>query len=197
MSDLVKMVAQQLGEGGISKIAGQLGASEAQTGSAIQAALPMLIGQIASNAQQPEGAQALAGALAKDHDGSILDNVGSFLGQGDTSPGEAILGHVLGGKRSVAQNGLAKVSGLDGAQSGQLMAMLAPVVMGALGKQKQEGGLDVGALASMLGGQRAQIEDNPVMSAATKFLDSDGDGSVLDDLATKLGGSGGLLGKLF
>lgn len=73
--------------------------------------------------------------------------------------------------------------------------MLAPVVMGALGKQKQESGLDVGALAQMLGGQQSQMQSNPLMAAATALLDADGDGSVIDDLAEKAGGS--LLGGLF
>lgn len=197
MSELISMIAQQLGSGGISQIAQQLGADQQQTGSAIQAALPMIVGALANNAQQPQGAQALNQALENDHDGGILDNLGNFLGTGDTAPGAAILGHVLGARQQTAQQGLQKVSGLDAGQAGNLMAILAPVVMGALGKQRQQqqqNGFDAGALTQMLGGQQQQMQQDPMMAAATAFLDSDGDGSILDDLASKVGG--GLLGSL-
>jgi hypothetical protein len=71
------------------------------------------------------------------------------------------------------------------------LSMLAPLVMGALGKAQREGKLDPGALAGMLGAERQKASDAApgVMGMLGRFLDRDGDGSVMDDI-------GGMLGKL-
>ena len=72
-----------------------------------------------------------------------------------------------------------------------LLSMLAPLVMGALGKAQRERKLDPGGLAGMLGGEHQRAADAApgVMGMLVKFLDRDHDGSVLDDI-------GGMLGKL-
>ncbi|MBE0610343.1 MAG: hypothetical protein IH609_13265, partial [Dehalococcoidia bacterium] len=44
------------------------------------------------------------------------------------------------------------LGGLDGPKGAELMKMLAPLIMGYLGKQKSSGGLDVGSLSQILGG---------------------------------------------
>jgi len=77
-------------------------------------------------------------------------------------------------------------------KAGQLLAMLAPLVMGALGRAQQERGLDAGGLTNLLVGEQEQLKQSApgVMGALGRFLDRDGDGSVLDDV-------GGLLGKTF
>jgi hypothetical protein len=79
---------------------------------------------------------------------------------------------------------VSQMSGLNNNQTSQLMTMLAPVVMGMLGKTKRENGLDVGGLASLLNGTVSQQQNsNPTMALVTSFLDSDGDGSIMDDVA--------------
>jgi hypothetical protein len=171
MSSLVEAVRQQLGPDTIRQLSGALGADPAATSSAVSLALPALLGGLAHNAAQPEGAAALNNAL-NEHDGSILDNLGSMLGGGGyggalSGIGGAILGHIFGGRRGSVEEGVGKASGLNAAQVAQLMAMLAPIVMGVLGRMKQTKGLDAnrlptalndggedlsGSLASMLGG---------------------------------------------
>jgi hypothetical protein len=76
------------------------------------------------------------------------------------------------------------------------MAMVAPLIMGALGKAKKQGGLDPSGLSQMLGQERqaAQQAAPDAMDFFGKMLDSDGDGSSMDDIA-KIGSS--LLGGLF
>jgi hypothetical protein len=196
MSSILDLLTSQLGGGAIDQIARSVGGNREQVGSVVSGALPVLMGALAKNAASREGAAGLAGALERDHDGSILDNLGAFLGGGDASPGQAILGHVLGGRQPVVERSLAKSSGLDIGQVGQILAMLAPLVMGMLGKQKRQAGLDIGGLAEMLGGERKRMErkEAGLGGLLGSLLDSDGDGSAADDIA-KIGG--GLLGKLF
>lgn len=197
-NSMLELLSSQLGAGGIDQIASQLGIGRGSAEKGIAAALPMLMGGLAKNTQSSGGAEALLGALQKDHDGSVLDDVSGFLGQGSgaSDAGMGILKHVFGGRESAVESALGSSAGIGGGQMKQLLAMLAPLVMGMIGKQQRQGGLDAGALAGLLGGERKAAEKKAPGAAGLigSLLDADGDGDVTDDIA-KLGGS--LLGGLF
>jgi hypothetical protein len=186
---LLDMLQQRLGGDAVNQISKQLGTDPGTAQTAIAAALPMLVGALARNAQDPGKAGALANALGR-HDGSVLDDVAGYLGRGgDTSDGDGILGHVLGGRKETVQTGLGRAAGLDPAKAGTLLAMLAPLIMGALGKAQREKGLDTGGLAGMLGSEQQRAADAApgVMGMLTSLLDRDRDGSVMDDIGAMLG----------
>jgi hypothetical protein len=196
MSSLMEILGPVLGGGALQGIARQAGVQPAQAESAIGMALPVLIGALNRNAQDPQGAASLDKALGRDHDGSLLDDLGGLLGGGgNASAGAAILGHVLGGRQTAVENQIGQATGLDKAQVGQILALLAPIVMAALGRARgqQGGGFDLGAL---LGGAQADVQQRAPQSAdlLTRILDRDGDGSVADDVAQM---GAGLLGSLF
>lgn len=167
------------------------GADPQQTKKAADGIMTTLLGALAKNASSEEGARSLNNALEKDHDGSILDDVMGML-SGNTQPqnqrmlnGSGILNHLLGGKQGNAVDMISQVSGLDQNKTGNLMQMLAPVIMGALGKTKRQQGLDIGDLAGLLSGsfQQKKQETNISSSLFNNLLDQDGDGSVTDDIA--------------
>ena len=185
---LFDLLAQQLQGSNLSQISRQLRTDEKTTSSAISAALPILVGALARNSSGTSGARSLAGALQRDHDGSILDNLGSFLKQPEKGPGEGILQHVLGGDRSHVESAVASQSGLDPKMIGQLLKMLAPILMGGLGKVRRESNLGSGGLRDLLQGEQRRARKQASSSGLWSMLDSDGDGSVVDDVA-------GLLGK--
>jgi len=191
---MIEILMQQLGGDATRQLGQKVGLDENAASKAIAGALPMVLGGLARNAQQKGGAEALLGALDRDHDGSILDDLGGFL-QGGGGQGEAILGHVFGGKRPAVESALGQASGIDKGQAGQLMAMLAPLVMAALAKQKKSSGLDAGGLAQMLGQERqaAPAGAGAAMGMVGKLLDRDGDGDFKDDIAAM---GAGLLGNL-
>jgi hypothetical protein len=190
--DLQQLLGQSLGGDAIGSLSQAIGADQNTTASAVQAALPMLLSGLATNSTSPGGAESLLGALNRDHDGSVLDNVTGYLSSGDTSPGQSILGHIFGSRQGVASNGLSQASGLSMGQAGQLLALLAPIVLGALGRTNRQQGLDAGSLGGLLGGQAEQMAGNasPLLGALNRLLDSDNDGSALDDIA-------GIAGKFF
>lgn len=163
MSSVLDAVREQLGPDTIQRLSGALGADPASTSNAVSLALPALLGGLAHNAARPEGAAALDNALNQ-HDGSILDNLGGMLGGGGAGGGAlggiggAILGHIFGGRRGSVEEGVTKGSGLDAAQVAQLMAMLAPIVMGVLGRMKQTKGLDANRLPEVLNDGRGGLE---------------------------------------
>jgi hypothetical protein len=234
MSGLLDVLNQQLGGATAQQLGAQIGADPSATQKAIGAALPVLLGGLARNANRsPEGAQSLASALERDHDGSLLEGLagmlagsgggsglgslfggggsglggllGSLLGGGAstrTTDGDGILGHILGQKRGAVEQGVSRASGLDPQKVSQLLAILAPIVMGALGRIKNQRDLDADGVAAMLNRERAQVEQRtPGMAQGglLGMLDADGDGDISDDVA-KLGAAlagSGLLGKLF
>jgi hypothetical protein len=145
----------------------------------------LILAALARNAAQPQGAQELHQAVAEDHDGSILDNLMGYIGNPQGANGAGILRHALGGQRPTVENNLAQATGLDPNSAGSLLETVAPLVMGALGRQQQQNGLDPQGLSQYLGEQQQEVQSaNPgLMGALNSMLDSNRDGSVADDLS--------------
>lgn len=190
MNLITQMITQQLSGTISNQIAQRLGVSEGTANTAVQLAVPIILAGLARNASQPEGAQALHQAVVNDHDGSILDNLMSYVGNPQSGNGAGILGHVLGDNRPNVESNLAQATGVDQKTAGSLMEMVAPMVMGALGKTQQEQGLDASGLSDFLSSQQQQAAaaQPGMMGAVSSLLDSNKDGSVVDDL-TRIAGS--------
>ncbi|MEM1056106.1 MAG: DUF937 domain-containing protein [Bacteroidota bacterium] len=203
MNGILDLLASNLGGQNMGQLASAIGADQGKTQTAVAAALPAILAAMNRNTNNTQGAQNLANALQRDHDGSLLDNLGGFLsgamgGGGKTTDGAGILGHILGGQRPTVEQGVAKASGLDMGQVAKLLPLLAPIVMAALGKRQREANLDPTGLSGILGAesQRArQAAPDGLLGALTGFLDQDGDGSIQDDLLAQAGKAA--LGKLF
>jgi len=233
----------------IAGIAQQLGATPQQAQSAIQIALPAILGGMQRNIANG-GAEQLYSAVNKDHQGIDLSGLmGSALGsngggggllasvmgmmggganqsqrqveQGGAggllgsvlgmmgggaqqqspmaSTGMGILKHVLGSSQDRAANGVSQASGLSGQGAMTLMAMLAPMVMAALGKMTANTGLDAGGLAGVIGGDLQRLgQSQPAQQKGFMggLLDADGDGDVdASDLLSRGTLLMGLFGK--
>lgn len=183
----------------LQQVSQQLGMDSGQASQAISAALPLLMGGLANNASQPQGAQSLLNALQRDHlVGGGADtggfDLGGLLGAvlgGGSSPatnGAGILGHVFGGQTSQAANLLGQKTGLDSGRSGQLLMILAPIVMSFLARQFAQQG-NANQLSQALGEENRQTGGGGIGDLLGGVLDQDGDGKfgVSDVL--------GLLGK--
>ncbi len=191
MSEVLGTVLAELDRpGALTSIAAKLGVDEAQARQAIESALPVLLGGIARNAQDGAGASSLLAALDRDHDGSVLDDIGDLLSAGGGATGAGILGHVFGERQTQVQEGLGQATGISGQGMGQLLSMLAPLVMGALGRAKQQGGLDATGLQETLTREGATLTQNApgLMQGVLRLLDRNQDGSALDDIAGMVGG---------
>ena len=191
MFSLQDLLGQQQGNEAVDQISQQVGAEPSLVNTAIQAALPAIIGSLANNASTPQGAQSLDNALSNDHDGSLLDNLGSLgglvLDQSTPTPRSAdaggILGHILGTNQGPVAQEASQKSGLPIGQVAQIIMMLAPIVMAYLGRQKQEQNVGAGGLGDLLGGLLGGGQASGA-AAGGGFLDRDGDGSSMDDIAS-------------
>ena len=196
-SDLFGSLMAQLGGGGIDEIAREVGVSGGDVSKVLAGAVPAIMAGLTRNAGSSAGAEALFGALDRDHDGDILDDVLGYLGGGgDAASGAGILGHVLGGRRAGIEQTVSRSSGVDLAAVSRIMAMVAPLVMGALGKAKRQHGFDASGLADALGRQEqtARRTSPSAVDVFSRMLDGDRDGDPMDDIVT-LGSD--LLGSLF
>ncbi|TXN35820.1 DUF937 domain-containing protein [Flagellimonas hymeniacidonis] len=211
MSGLLDLLNSPMGKQLISGVAGQTGQPENKTADVLSMAMPLLMGAMKKNASTPGGAHGLMTALSSKHDGSILDNLGGLFGGGVDQDvmddGAGILGHVFGSKQPQVENALSSKSGIDAGSISQILKIAAPILLGYLGKQsRQQKVSNPDALSGLLGGLMGGGNTaNKQQSLIESFLDSDGDGSVIDDLAgmvlsggsQKKSGLGGLLGGLF
>ncbi len=195
MSSIFDTVMQQMGGENLSSISQQIGADESSTRTAVEAALPLLLGGLARNSARPEGAASLGSAL-NEHRGGLLENLGSLLGNPEAGPGAGILGHIFGNRRSNVEEGVGKATGLNKQQIGKLLMMLAPIVMAALARKASPR-----ADAPQADGSLPNILEQETREAARKapsglgglisMLDRDGDGNPLNDL----GGLGEMFGR--
>ncbi len=183
MSSLTDEVLNRLDPSTVQQIAGQLGIDPQQAQAAIQQAVPLVVGGLAQNASTDEGAAAVHNA-AVDHAGLDIGSIlGSVLG-GNAGGVGSILGGLFGARQDQAAQGLGQASGLGAQNAGQLLAVLAPIVMSVLGGLSQRQGLDPGGL----GGALAQESQTIRQSGAGRgllgsILDQDGDGQLgLGDL---------------
>lgn len=153
--NLSELLTGPLGQNVINNVSAQLGMSKTEASSAIGVAVPAILAGLTKNSQSPQGAESLNKALESKHDGSLLDNLSGMLqNQSSTvqQDGNGILEHIFGKNKSAVEKGVAQKSGLSLEKVGPLLAMLAPIVMAYVGKQKRQTSTTSGGLGDLLGG---------------------------------------------
>jgi hypothetical protein len=208
MAELTDMLEQLL-EGQNDRISGRIGADPTATRGAVRAAVPALLAALSGEART-DRAQGLKAALERDHDGAILDQLSDYLGgtaqlSPRTTNGAGILDHVLGDDRDEMARALSAKSGLDFGSMGNLLALLAPILMGMLGKQGRSsgggGGINLPDLGSILDREKESARSrNPDLG---DVLDKFGSGSSSRSSTrgrrgprTGQGGGGGIMDAL-
>ncbi len=188
--NILDLLQGQMSDGVVEQLSNQIRSDKERTTAAANGIFATLVSALSRNVASPQGGSALLGALDRDHDGSVLDDIMGFLSAGNrpantrAANGLGILDHVLGGKTDNVVQMVSKSSGLDLLKTGQLMQLLAPMVMGALGKAKRQENLDAGGLAGLLSGTVSKAsQGRQDMGIIAKVLDADGDGNVMDDIA--------------
>lgn len=193
--DFAQLLNSDLGQQIIDGIGQKTGTSTQETKAVVSEGMPVLLGMLQKNASE-KGAAGILDAL-KDHDGGILDNVKGFLGGADTADGNKILGHILGAKQNDIEKAISQKSGVDLGSVTKILPLLAPIVMGYLGKKnKSSGGMDLGGL---LGGLMGGSNSNAGGDILSSVLGGKG-GDILGSLTgggKKSGGIGDMLGGLF
>ncbi|WP_175621739.1 DUF937 domain-containing protein [Chryseobacterium schmidteae] len=177
----------------------KFGISKNQILALLAVATPLVISYLRNKSQDNKEAEALNNALDKDHDGSILDDTSQL--EARQNEGGSILSHVFGSEKGNVENQLSQNTGISIDKIGPILAMLAPVIMGYIGKEKQQNNVGAGGLGDLLGGilggaqtQAQQQQSNPLNDILGSVLgggQSQSSGNPLNDiLGSVLGGSG-------
>ncbi len=161
--NIMSLVMQYFGPVILNKIAGSLGINSTLAQKAIAAAAPAILAGIVGRTAQPGGAKILSDLIAK-QDPGLLGKLGEMVGTGKQASvveqGSSALGQLLGNSAIGSLAGaLSKHAGLGIGASNTLLGLMAPAVLGTLGREQKSAGLDAAGLANMLMGQKKNITD--------------------------------------
>lgn len=214
---LIDLITGNAGNEVATQAENKFGISKNQIIALLAVAAPLVISYLRKKSQEdPNEAEALNSALDKDHDGSILDHPSQV--EARQQEGGSILDHVFGGEKSTVENQLSQKTGISMDKIGPILGMLAPIIMGYIGKQKQSNGVTSGGglgdlLGGILGGAQSQAQaepSNPLNDILGSVLGGSSQGNTgenpLNDLLGGMlggggqqqqqGGLGGLLGNI-
>lgn len=159
--DLVEMTKSAVGGQVSGKIGGLIGLDEEATGSAVNAAIPVLIGGMIKKTSTSHGASEMFGMLDK-FDGGMLDNLGGIFDGGQKQSGmmdmgQKVLALIFGDKLNSILEAIAKLTNRKPGTVSTLLGVLCPVVMSVLGKQKKAAGWDIGNFTSTMAEQKSNL----------------------------------------
>ena len=177
----------------------KFGISKNQVIALLAVAAPLIISYLRNKSQDSQEAEALNNALDKDHDGSILDDASQV--ESRQAEGGSILDHIFGGQKNTVENQLSQNTGISIDKIGPILAMLAPVIMGYIGKEKQQNNVGAGGLGDLLGGilgnasnQAQAQQSNPLNDILGSVLgggQQQSSGNPLNDILGSVLGGGG------
>src|SRR5262245_28786561 len=152
-TNLVSLVMQFLTPDLIARIASALGIDRNAAQNAIGAAVPALLAGLAGTAAKPGGAQKVVDAI-KQQSGALDGLAGMLSGSQASSmanQGWQLLSSLVGGDAQSALAGaVTSYAGLGEGKGGSLLGMLAPVVVGIIGKEVGSSGLNPASLGDLL-----------------------------------------------
>jgi len=189
--DILKSILNEvMDDNNLHQLAEKAGVEDAPAKKAIELGLPAIFEGLNQNSNTQAGAKALDKALG-DHDGGLFDDFEKGnLDNLDIGDGSKIIGHIFGNNQNAIANQVGKEAGLSSNKTMKLLSVLAPIIMGFLGKQKKENGLDASGISGLttslmgnfLGGSGSS---NNLLGMVTGLLGSSnkgGLGGILDDL---------------
>ena len=214
--NLIDLITGNAGNQVASQAQNKFGIEKNQIIALLAVATPLVISYLRNKSQDNKEAEALNSALEKDHDGSILDNPAQV--EARQQEGGSILDHIFGGQKSQVENQLSQNTGISMDKIGPVLAMLAPLIMGYIGKEKQTSGVNSGGglgdlLGGILGGAQNQAQAEPsnplndILGSVLGGGSQQSSGNPLNDILGSVlggtnnqqqqqGGLGGLLGSI-
>jgi len=147
---LLDLLTGNAGNQVASQAENKFGISKNQVIALMAVAAPLIISYLRKKSQDSNEAEALNNALDRDHDGSILNDPAQI--ETRQNEGNSILSHIFGSQKQNVENQLSQNTGISMDKIGPILAMLAPLVMGYIGKQKQQNNVNSGGLGDLLGG---------------------------------------------
>jgi OOP family OmpA-OmpF porin len=147
----------------VAKASSVFGESEAAVTKGFGAALPTVLGALASKANDRSFMSRLFDLVKEpEADGSFLGNITNLVGSAASSSpvmslGSRLLSMLFGGNNYSVGNALSSFAGVKPSTASSMLNIAGPLVLGFLGKTVRRGGLDSTGLSSMLLEQKNSI----------------------------------------
>jgi OmpA-OmpF porin, OOP family len=162
--EILSLIKEKLTDAVIDKISGFLGEHPDKISTALNSAVPTVLGGIMQKANTPEETGKIMDVLKEGgHTGDILDDLSGLLGHFDKTQmlitiGSNIANHFFGEKSNNFVDTLSAVSGIRKTSSSSLLGLATPLVLGAIGKVVDKEGLGISGLTNLLSDQKASVQ---------------------------------------
>jgi hypothetical protein len=161
--NLIEFLREKLTASVTEKISNFLGEPRQNVETAMQAALPTILGGLVQQGTSDEGARKIMDII-KDggHTGDILNNLPSLLDNFDKSQllvtiGTNIFNHFFGNTSLILTDKVANLSDIKNSSAVSLLGLTAPMVLGAIGYVVQKENLGISGLKTLLDEQREDV----------------------------------------
>ena len=160
MASLTDLVTSRMTPEVMQKLAGLAGISSTNAKRAIDALIPTQLYDLVSMGATEAGANRLL-SLLKEHKGTesfahVL--LGGDAMQSQAKAGDTLQSAVYGNDLSRRIGSVASSIGIPQGAASSLMGMIMPTVVGVLGREVRERGLDAAGLVNLLRGERETVE---------------------------------------
>lgn len=149
--NIIDLIKGQLGSAFVSQAASQLGESEAGASKAISGLLPVIVGGLANNSDNPTVLDSISNASSQGILGNLLDTASN------NSMVSGLLSSIFGDKLSGIINTIATYAGISNNSSSSLLNLVTGATVGSVGKYAAENNLDKSGISSLLNDQKGVV----------------------------------------
>jgi len=149
--NIIDLIKGQLGSALVSQAASQLGESEAGISKAISGLLPVIVGGLANNSDNPAVLDSVSNASSQGILGNLLDTASN------NSMVSGLLTSIFGDKLSGIINAIATYAGISNNSSSSLLNLVTGATVGSVGKYAADNNLDKSGISSLLNDQKGVI----------------------------------------
>jgi len=149
--NIIDLIKGQLGSAFVSQAASQLGESEAGVSKAISGLLPVIVGGLANNSDNPTVLDSVSNASSQGILGNLLDTASN------NSMVSGLLSSIFGDKLSGIINTIATYAGISNNSSSSLLNLVTGATVGSVGKYAAENNLDKSGISSLLNDQKGVV----------------------------------------
>lgn len=175
----------------ISEVANATGADRGLVGKIMSMGLPLIMGQLDRNTNDPQGSKSLFDALTR-HENADYSNPQNI----DPEDGNKILGHIFGNNKDTVSKKIGNQVGADQDQVKKILMYLAPLALAYLANKKRTGQLNEKNISDYTRDEAQQF-DTQTGGALGNILGNVLNGGQEEDNQSQGGGLFDMIGKLF
>lgn len=149
--NIIDLIKGQLGSALVSQAASQLGESEAGISKAVSGLLPVIVGGLANNSDNPAVLDSVSNASSQGVLGNLLDTASN------NSMVSGLLSSIFGDKLSGIINTIATYAGISNNSSSSLLNLVTGATVGSVGKYAAENNLNKSGISSLLNDQKGVV----------------------------------------